>query len=246
MLVCESASAAPHARDMDTGSTSMGNASSAFRAHLRTYRRGVRERRRRKDKPGRGDRRSRSVRPGAWNVDCRGTERYRRHQWGGPDLALGAGNRESCRKAAADGCGHAHRADGRRARTLPGTVAPIRYGPASVRPADREVPGGSAQLGGVRGRGSRGHHICRRRGIRDFPPRNRRRADVPRGRHREDPGRPRRRALGAGIAHQVHGAIGFTSEDSLQHRTRRLWAWRGEFGPEAVWAIDLGRHIAKE
>ena len=177
---------------------------------------------------------------------ARGTERYRRHQWGGPDLALGAGNRESCRKAAADGCGHAHRADGRRARTLPGTVAPIRYGPASVRPADREVPGGSAQLGGVRGRGSRGHHICRRRGIRDFPPRNRRRADVPRGRHREDPGRPRRRALGAGIAHQVHGAIGFTSEDSLQHRTRRLWAWRGEFGPEAVWAIDLGRYIAKE
>ena len=50
---------------------------------------------------------------------------------------------------------------------------------------------------------------------------------------------------GAGIAHQVHGAMGFTREYSLQHRTRRLWAWRDEFGPETVWAIELGRHIAQ-
>ena len=50
---------------------------------------------------------------------------------------------------------------------------------------------------------------------------------------------------GAGIAHQVHGAMGFTREYSLQHRTRRLWAWRDEFGPETVWAIALGRHVAK-
>ncbi len=49
---------------------------------------------------------------------------------------------------------------------------------------------------------------------------------------------------GAGIAHQVHGAMGFTREYSLQHRTRRLWAWRDEFGPETAWAIALGRHIA--
>ena len=49
---------------------------------------------------------------------------------------------------------------------------------------------------------------------------------------------------GAGIAHQVHGAMGFTREYSLQHRTRRLWAWRDEFGPETVWAIELGRHVA--
>ena len=78
----------------------------------------------------------------------------------------------------------------------------------------------------------------------DFPPRNRRRAYVPRGRRREGPGRPQ--AAGAGIAHQVHGAIGFTREDSLRHRTRRLWAWRDEFGPETVWAVELGRRIAKE
>lgn len=50
---------------------------------------------------------------------------------------------------------------------------------------------------------------------------------------------------GAGIAHQVHGAMGFTREYSLQHRTRRLWAWRDEFEPETVWAIELGRRIAK-
>ena len=49
---------------------------------------------------------------------------------------------------------------------------------------------------------------------------------------------------GAGIAHQVHGAMGFTREYSLQHRTRRLWAWRDEFDPETTWAIDLGRHVA--
>ena len=50
---------------------------------------------------------------------------------------------------------------------------------------------------------------------------------------------------GAGIAHQVHGAMGFTREYSLQHRTRRLWAWRDEFDPETVWAIELGRHVAR-
>ncbi len=50
---------------------------------------------------------------------------------------------------------------------------------------------------------------------------------------------------GAGIAHQVHGAMGFTREYSLQHRTRRLWAWRDDFDPETAWAIGLGRHVAQ-
>ena len=50
---------------------------------------------------------------------------------------------------------------------------------------------------------------------------------------------------GAAVAHQVHGAMGFTREYSLQHRTRRLWAWRDEFDPETVWAIELGRHVAQ-
>jgi acyl-CoA dehydrogenase len=45
----------------------------------------------------------------------------------------------------------------------------------------------------------------------------------------------------AGIAHQVHGAIGFTYEHSLHFLTRRLWSWRAEFGAEPYWAAALGR-----
>jgi alkylation response protein AidB-like acyl-CoA dehydrogenase len=46
------------------------------------------------------------------------------------------------------------------------------------------------------------------------------------------------------IAHQVHGAIGFTHEHSLHHLTRRLWSWRDEFGIESDWSIALGRVVA--
>ena len=46
---------------------------------------------------------------------------------------------------------------------------------------------------------------------------------------------------GAAIAHQVHGAMGFTREYSLHHSTRRLWAWRDDFGAESVWAMALGK-----
>ena len=50
--------------------------------------------------------------------------------------------------------------------------------------------------------------------------------------------------LGAGIAHQCHGAIGFTYEHSLHFVTRRLWSWRAEFGAESEWAAEIGRDIA--
>jgi alkylation response protein AidB-like acyl-CoA dehydrogenase len=50
--------------------------------------------------------------------------------------------------------------------------------------------------------------------------------------------------VGAGLAHQVHGAIGFTYEHSLHFSTRRLWSWRAEFGSEARWADYLGRRVA--
>jgi len=50
--------------------------------------------------------------------------------------------------------------------------------------------------------------------------------------------------IGAGIAHQVHGAIGFTFEHGLQFLTRRLWSWRDEFGNEAEWNRLVGRHMA--
>jgi acyl-CoA dehydrogenase len=47
----------------------------------------------------------------------------------------------------------------------------------------------------------------------------------------------------AEIAHQVHGAIGFTHEHSLHRLTRRLWSWRDEFGDESHWSQEIGRQI---
>jgi acyl-CoA dehydrogenase len=49
--------------------------------------------------------------------------------------------------------------------------------------------------------------------------------------------------IGAAIAHQVHGAIGFTQEHRLHVLTRRLWSWRDEFGNEAVWQRRLGAQM---
>lgn len=48
---------------------------------------------------------------------------------------------------------------------------------------------------------------------------------------------------GASLAHQVHGAIGFTHEYALHPLTRRLWAWRSEFGNDAYWGGILGPQI---
>jgi acyl-CoA dehydrogenase len=48
----------------------------------------------------------------------------------------------------------------------------------------------------------------------------------------------------AEIAHQVHGAMGFTHEHNLHWSTRRLWAWRDEFGGDAWWQMQLGRAAA--
>ena len=49
---------------------------------------------------------------------------------------------------------------------------------------------------------------------------------------------------GAGIAHQVHGAIGFTMEHILHRYSRRVWSWRDEFGSESIWAVRLGEAVA--
>jgi acyl-CoA dehydrogenase len=51
---------------------------------------------------------------------------------------------------------------------------------------------------------------------------------------------------GAGIAHQVLGAIGFTQEHTLHRFTRRLWAWRDDFGSESFWAVKLGALVAEK
>ena len=45
-------------------------------------------------------------------------------------------------------------------------------------------------------------------------------------------------------AHQVHGAMGMTQEYRLHHFTRRLWAWRNEYGDEQHWAEILGGAVA--
>jgi acyl-CoA dehydrogenase len=48
----------------------------------------------------------------------------------------------------------------------------------------------------------------------------------------------------AELAHQVHGAMGYTHEHQLHHFTRRLWAWRDEFGAETHWQRRLGSALA--
>ena len=45
------------------------------------------------------------------------------------------------------------------------------------------------------------------------------------------------------IAHQVHGAIGFTHEHDLRHFTQRLWSWRSEFGNDRHWSAQLGSAV---
>jgi len=51
--------------------------------------------------------------------------------------------------------------------------------------------------------------------------------------------------LACEIAHQVHGAIGFTKEYALQLSTRRLWSWREEFGGDPEWAAKVGAYACR-
>jgi acyl-CoA dehydrogenase len=55
------------------------------------------------------------------------------------------------------------------------------------------------------------------------------------------------RAIGiaAPIAHQVHGAIGFTAEYDLHKLTGPLVQWRSDHGNDAYWAELLGSMAAK-
>jgi len=46
-------------------------------------------------------------------------------------------------------------------------------------------------------------------------------------------------------AHQAHGAMGMTREYPLHHLSRRLWAWRSEYGDEAFWSARLGAAVAR-
>ena len=53
------------------------------------------------------------------------------------------------------------------------------------------------------------------------------------------------RAVGTttSIAHQVHGAMGFTKEYDLHLYTQRLWSWRSEFGNDRYWSENLGKQV---
>ena len=49
--------------------------------------------------------------------------------------------------------------------------------------------------------------------------------------------------IGTAIAHQVHGAIGFTQEYPLHRFTRRLHRWRSSHGNDRYWAEWLGAKV---
>lgn len=44
-------------------------------------------------------------------------------------------------------------------------------------------------------------------------------------------------------AHQIHGAIGFSWEYPLHPFTRKLWAWREEYGNETYWSEHIGKQL---
>jgi acyl-CoA dehydrogenase len=50
----------------------------------------------------------------------------------------------------------------------------------------------------------------------------------------------------AAIAHQLHGAIGFTEEHRLHFYSRLLWALRDECGHEEEWRLRLGKSLLAE
>jgi acyl-CoA dehydrogenase len=49
----------------------------------------------------------------------------------------------------------------------------------------------------------------------------------------------------AATCHQICGAIGMTSEFPLHRWTRRLWAWRDEYGGGAYWKRRLGAEVRR-
>ena len=51
---------------------------------------------------------------------------------------------------------------------------------------------------------------------------------------------------GAAIAHQMHGAIGVTSEHVLHRLTLRALAWRDDYGNESEWAAQLGQLVCAQ
>ncbi|MGK8507131.1 acyl-CoA dehydrogenase family protein [Nocardia asiatica] len=50
----------------------------------------------------------------------------------------------------------------------------------------------------------------------------------------------------AAAGHQIHGAIGFTSEHMLGRSTTALWSWRNRYGSERYWSEILAGQILDE
>lgn len=48
------------------------------------------------------------------------------------------------------------------------------------------------------------------------------------------------------LAHQLHGAIGYTSEHRLHLYTKAVWKWRDEFGTQAWWTQLVGRMVLEK
>ncbi|KCZ92130.1 acyl-CoA dehydrogenase [Hyphomonas johnsonii MHS-2] len=45
------------------------------------------------------------------------------------------------------------------------------------------------------------------------------------------------------LAHQLHGAIGYTREHRLHHFTTAVWKWRDEFGTQSWWTRRVGQMV---
>ena len=112
--------------------------------------------------------------------------------------------------------------------------------PGAVRPPDRQVPGDPAAACAARRRGGGSLVAVESAAVSVAEGRPSAEFAIAAAKIRAG------EAAGAvaEIAHQVHGAIGFTEEHSLHCLTRRLWSWRDEFGDETYWAGVLGRRIA--
>jgi acyl-CoA dehydrogenase len=53
-------------------------------------------------------------------------------------------------------------------------------------------------------------------------------------------------ARASSIAHAIHGAMGITEEYDLQLFTRRLLAWRMQYGSESYWAAQVGNALLRD
>jgi acyl-CoA dehydrogenase len=53
-------------------------------------------------------------------------------------------------------------------------------------------------------------------------------------------------ARASSIAHAIHGAMGITEEYDLQLFTRRLLAWRMQYGSEGYWAAQVGNALLRD